>query len=57
MDEAVEALRSQGIEAIGIVCHVAIAEQRKNLINKTLEVRHVLLPRFHFHSLFFKLAL
>ncbi|RDX62162.1 hypothetical protein CR513_59537, partial [Mucuna pruriens] len=37
VDEAAEKLRSKGIEALGIVCHVSNAQQRKNLIDKTLQ--------------------
>ncbi|EPS67934.1 hypothetical protein M569_06839, partial [Genlisea aurea] len=37
VDEAVEKLRSRGIEVLGLVCHVSSAEQRKDLIKKTLE--------------------
>ena len=39
MDEAVEKLKAKGIEATGIVCHVANAQQRKELIEKTVQVR------------------
>eukprot|EP00262_Sarcandra_glabra_P019658 TRINITY_DN7490_c1_g1_i1.p1 TRINITY_DN7490_c1_g1~~TRINITY_DN7490_c1_g1_i1.p1 ORF type:complete len:283 (+),score=61.79 TRINITY_DN7490_c1_g1_i1:93-851(+) len=37
VDEAVETLRSRGIEVIGVVCHVSDAQQRKNLIDKTIQ--------------------
>ncbi|KAK9089772.1 hypothetical protein Scep_028854 [Stephania cephalantha] len=37
VDEAAEALRKKGIEVLGLVCHVLNAEQRKNLIEKTVE--------------------
>ncbi|OAY25868.1 tropinone reductase-like 3 [Manihot esculenta] len=37
VDEAVEKLKAQGIEVIGVVCHVSNAEQRKNLIEKTVQ--------------------
>ncbi|KAL6197868.1 hypothetical protein ACLB2K_027660 [Fragaria x ananassa] len=37
VDEAVEKLRAQGIEALGIVCHVSNEQQRKNLIGKTVQ--------------------
>ncbi|CAI0410865.1 unnamed protein product [Linum tenue] len=38
VDEAVEKLRAQGIQnVIGVVCHVSNAQQRKNLIEKTVE--------------------
>ncbi|XP_058080543.1 tropinone reductase-like 3 [Magnolia sinica] len=37
VDEAVGKLSSQGIDTIGVVCHVSNAEQRKNLIEKTLQ--------------------
>lgn len=38
MDEAVEMLRAQGIEVLGLVCHVSNAQQRKSLIDKTVQV-------------------
>ncbi|CAI0442561.1 unnamed protein product [Linum tenue] len=38
VDEAVEKLRAQGVQnVIGVVCHVSNAQQRKNLIEKTVE--------------------
>ncbi|KAJ9169182.1 hypothetical protein P3X46_020643 [Hevea brasiliensis] len=37
VDEAVEKLKAQGIQVLGVVCHVSNAEQRKNLIEKTVE--------------------
>ncbi|KAF5194108.1 Dehydrogenase/reductase SDR family member [Thalictrum thalictroides] len=37
VDEAVEKLRVRGIEALGVVCHVSNPQQRKNLIDKTIE--------------------
>ncbi|KAF6173213.1 hypothetical protein GIB67_026908 [Kingdonia uniflora] len=37
VDEAVEKLKGRGIDVIGIVCHVSNAQQRKNLIEKTIE--------------------
>ncbi|XWS18147.1 hypothetical protein CRYUN_Cryun32bG0017200 [Craigia yunnanensis] len=37
VDEAVEKLNAKGIQVLGIVCHVSNAQQRKNLINKTIE--------------------
>nr|GMD02905.1 tropinone reductase-like 3 [Ipomoea batatas] len=37
VDEAVENLRSKGIEALGLVCHVSNALHRKNLIDKTIQ--------------------
>lgn len=40
VDEAVEKLKAQGIQVFGVVCHVANAEQRKNLIQKTVQVRN-----------------
>lgn len=39
VDEAVEKLKAKGIEVLGVVCHVSNAQQRKNLIAKTVEVR------------------
>lgn len=38
VDEAVEKLKAKGIEVLGIACHVANAQQRKNLIEKTVQV-------------------
>ena len=40
VDEAVEKLKARGIEVLGVVCHVSNAEQRKNLIDKTVQVRN-----------------
>ncbi|CAI9086868.1 OLC1v1020789C2 [Oldenlandia corymbosa var. corymbosa] len=37
VDEAVEKLKAKGIEVYGIVCHVSNAQQRKNLIEKTVQ--------------------
>lgn len=37
VDEAVEKLKARGIEVIGVVCHVSNGQQRKNLINQTIE--------------------
>ncbi|KAF5472725.1 hypothetical protein F2P56_009419 [Juglans regia] len=37
VDEAVEKLKAQGIDAFGVVCHVSNAQQRKNLIDKTVQ--------------------
>lgn len=38
VDEASEQLKSKGIEVLGVVCHVSNAQQRKNLIDKTVQV-------------------
>lgn len=38
VDEAVENLKAKGIEVFGVVCHVSNAQQRKNLIDKTVQV-------------------
>ncbi|XWS19346.1 hypothetical protein CRYUN_Cryun31cG0007500 [Craigia yunnanensis] len=35
--EAVEKLKNKGIQVLGVVCHVSNAQQRKNLIKKTVE--------------------
>ena len=40
VDEAVEKLKAQGIEVLGVVCHVSNEQQRKNLIDKTVQVRN-----------------
>jgi dehydrogenase/reductase SDR family protein 4 len=40
VDEAVEKLKAQGIEVFGVVCHVSNAQQRKDLIDKTVQVRN-----------------
>ncbi|XP_068640788.1 short-chain dehydrogenase/reductase SDRA-like [Aristolochia californica] len=37
VDEAVEKLRAQGIDALGVVCHVSNAQQRKELVEKTVQ--------------------
>ncbi|KAK7245924.1 hypothetical protein RIF29_40778 [Crotalaria pallida] len=37
VDEAAEKLRAKGIEVLAVVCHVSNAEQRKNLIDKTIQ--------------------
>ncbi|XP_074271985.1 short-chain dehydrogenase/reductase SDRA-like isoform X2 [Silene latifolia] len=37
VDDAVDMLKSKGIEAFGIVCHVSNAQQRKNLIDQTVQ--------------------
>ncbi|CAN1167071.1 Tropinone reductase-like 3 [Linum perenne] len=37
VDEAAEKLRKQGIRVLGFVCHVSNAEQRKSLVEKTVE--------------------
>ncbi|KAA0054304.1 tropinone reductase-like 3 [Cucumis melo var. makuwa] len=37
VDEAVEKLKAEGLEVLGIVCHVSNAQQRKNLVEKTIQ--------------------
>lgn len=37
VDEAVEKLKARGIEVYGLVCHVSNPQQRKNLIDKTIQ--------------------
>ncbi|THU57190.1 hypothetical protein C4D60_Mb03t00890 [Musa balbisiana] len=37
VDEAVEMLRSKGIEAMGVVCHVSNPQHRKDLIEKAVQ--------------------
>jgi len=37
VDEAVEKLKSKGIEVFGMACHVSSAEQRENLIKSTVQ--------------------
>ncbi|XP_071689732.1 tropinone reductase-like 3 [Rutidosis leptorrhynchoides] len=37
VDEAVKKLKEQGIEVMGLVCHVSNAQQRKNLIDQTIQ--------------------
>nr|ACU16320.1 unknown [Glycine max] len=37
VDEAAGKLRAKGIEVLAVVCHVSNAQQRKNLIDKTLQ--------------------
>ena len=38
MDEAVRKLQSKGVEVTGVVCHVSNPQQRKDLIDKTVQV-------------------
>ncbi|KAH0850114.1 hypothetical protein HID58_095769 [Brassica napus] len=37
VEEAVEKLKSKGIDAYGIVCHVSNAQHRRNLVEKTVQ--------------------
>ncbi|KAM6601961.1 hypothetical protein CsatA_021570 [Cannabis sativa] len=37
VDEATQKLKGQGIQVLGLVCHVSNAQHRKDLIHKTLE--------------------
>ncbi|KAF4399574.1 hypothetical protein G4B88_022657 [Cannabis sativa] len=37
VDEATQKLKGQGIQVLGLVCHVSNAQQRKDLIHKTVE--------------------
>ncbi|KAI3698182.1 hypothetical protein L6452_31294 [Arctium lappa] len=37
VDEAVKKLQAQGIEVLGLVCHVSNAQQRKNLVDQTVQ--------------------
>ncbi|KAI7744899.1 hypothetical protein M8C21_009276 [Ambrosia artemisiifolia] len=37
VDEAVGKLKAQGIDVLGLVCHVSNAQQRKNLIDQTVQ--------------------
>ncbi|XP_060186314.1 tropinone reductase-like 3 [Lycium barbarum] len=37
VDEAVKKLSNEGIEVLGLVCHVSNAQERKNLIQKTIQ--------------------
>ncbi|KDP20683.1 hypothetical protein JCGZ_21154 [Jatropha curcas] len=37
VDEAVQKLKVRGIQVLGVVCHVSNAQQRKNLIEKTVQ--------------------
>ncbi|CAL5078134.1 unnamed protein product [Urochloa decumbens] len=37
VDEAVEGLKAKGIAAVGVVCHVSDARQRRNLIDTAVE--------------------
>jgi dehydrogenase/reductase SDR family protein 4 len=39
VDEAAEKLKAKGIKVLGVVCHVSNAQQRKNLIETTVQVR------------------
>ncbi|KAK7307052.1 hypothetical protein VNO77_39774 [Canavalia gladiata] len=38
VDVAAEKLRAKGIEVLAVVCHVSNAQQRKNLIDKTVQI-------------------
>ncbi|KAG0498361.1 hypothetical protein HPP92_003052 [Vanilla planifolia] len=38
VDAAVEELRSKGLEVMGITCHVSNPQQRKELIEKTVQI-------------------
>ncbi|MED6195241.1 hypothetical protein PIB30_036029 [Stylosanthes scabra] len=38
VDEAAEKLRAKGIEVLALVCHVSNAQQRKDLIHKTVQM-------------------
>lgn len=46
VDEAVEKLKAQGIDAFGIVCHVSNAQHRQILVQKTVQVRCEDIPFF-----------
>ncbi|XP_071698553.1 tropinone reductase-like 3 isoform X2 [Rutidosis leptorrhynchoides] len=37
VDEAVEKLKAQGIDVLGLVCHVSNQQQRRNLIQQTVQ--------------------
>ncbi|XP_050217679.1 tropinone reductase-like 3 [Mercurialis annua] len=37
VDEAVDKLKAEGIQVTGVVCHVSNAQQRKNLIQQTVQ--------------------
>ncbi|KAF9672139.1 hypothetical protein SADUNF_Sadunf11G0009600 [Salix dunnii] len=37
VDESVEKLKAKGIKVLGVVCHVSNAQQRKNLIDTTVQ--------------------
>ncbi|KAJ7967759.1 Tropinone reductase-like [Quillaja saponaria] len=37
VDEAVEKLKARGIEVLGVVCHVSNAQQRKDLVDRTVQ--------------------
>lgn len=39
VDEAAEKLRGKGIDVFAVVCHVSNGQQRKDLIDKTVQVR------------------
>ncbi len=40
MDDSVAALRGEGLDVRGVVCHVGSKEQRQALIKATLDVFH-----------------
>ena len=39
VDDAVKGLKAKGITAVGAVCHVSDAQQRKSLIDTAVKVR------------------
>ena len=39
VDVAAEKLRAKGIDVFAVVCHVSNGQQRKDLIDKTVQVR------------------
>lgn len=43
VDVAAENLQAEGIEVLEVVCHVSNAQQRKNLIDKTVQERFILI--------------
>lgn len=55
VDEAVKALRMEGIEAAGMPCHVGIADDRKKLIDFTIERLVILEKTSELISLFLQI--
>ena len=39
VDKAVKKLKEKGFQVMGVVCHVSNAQQRKNLLDATLQVK------------------
>jgi hypothetical protein len=47
VDVAAEKLRAKGIDVFAVVCHVSNAQQRKDLIDKTVQVNLIIFLFIH----------